>query len=199
MEPISVPAAAAPPRIEPASVITNDPRRLSANCPWVLSLNCATSSRRDHGIVFSYCTCCVFSFPSPLFVVPPSPPPTDPMYINTASVFVELYRTVNNPTTLCCMYSTLCVIHLCYLFLYAYPILYVYIYHLVESGILSDISVTPDQDHGQHAAEQLTGNRGSWSTLGGGASSSASANSTVILRRYKSYAHAAESAAPESK
>lgn len=89
--------------------------------------------------------------------------------------------------------------HQCYLFLYAYPILYVYIYiyHLVESGILSDISVTPDQDHAQHAAEQLTGNRGSWSTLGGGASSSA--NSTVILRRYKSYAHAAESAAPESK
>lgn len=66
-------------------------------------------------------------------------------------------------------------------------------YHLVESGILSDISVTPDQDH-THPAEQLTGHRGSWSTLGASAS-----NSTVILRRYKSYAHAAESAAPESK
>lgn len=87
---------------------------------------------------------------------------------------------------------------LCYLFLYAYPLLY--ICHLVESGILSDISVTPDQDHTQHATEQLTGNRGSWSTLGAASSSSASAsNSTVILRRYKSYAHAAESATPESK
>lgn len=80
-----------------------------------------------------------------------------------------------------------------------YFICFSYMYHLVESGILSDISVTPDQDH-THPAEQLTGHRGSWSTLGAAIGSSASAsNSTVILRRYKSYAHAAESAAPESK
>lgn len=150
------------------------------------------------GLFLVICTCCVFSFLSPLCLLFLLPRPTDPMYINTASVFVELYRTVNNPSTLCCMYSTLCVITCatCFYMLILYCMC-IYIYHLVESGILSDISVTPDQDHTQHAAEQLTGNRGSWSTLGGGASSSA--NSTVILRRYKSYAHAAESAAPESK
>ncbi|XP_034103028.1 LOW QUALITY PROTEIN: uncharacterized protein LOC117567274 [Drosophila albomicans] len=68
----------------------------------------------------------------------------------------------------------------------------------MESGILSDISVTPDQEHTHSAMEQLTGSRGSWSTASGTAASMAStSNSTVILRRYKSYAHAAESAEPE--
>ncbi|XP_060653027.1 triple functional domain protein isoform X4 [Drosophila nasuta] len=68
----------------------------------------------------------------------------------------------------------------------------------MESGILSDISVTPDQEHTHSAMEQLTGSRGSWSTASGTAASMAStSNSTVILRRYKSYAHAAESADPE--
>ncbi|KAM8709123.1 hypothetical protein ACLKA7_016006 [Drosophila subpalustris] len=75
----------------------------------------------------------------------------------------------------------------------------------MESGILSDISVTPDQEHAHsqshshsHAAEQLMGNRGSWSTSGAAASMASTSSSSVILRRYKSYAHAAESADPES-
>ncbi|XP_034659448.1 uncharacterized protein LOC117895708 isoform X2 [Drosophila subobscura] len=67
----------------------------------------------------------------------------------------------------------------------------------MESGIVSDMCVTPDQEH---AAEQLAGigNRGSWSTSTASATASTASASTVILRRYKSYAHAAESAAPES-
>ncbi|XP_022214232.2 uncharacterized protein LOC111068805 isoform X2 [Drosophila obscura] len=67
----------------------------------------------------------------------------------------------------------------------------------MESGIVSDMCGTPDQEH---AADQLsgTGSRGSWSTSTASASASTASASTVILRRYKSYAHAAESAAPES-
>ncbi|XP_017861974.1 PREDICTED: pleckstrin homology domain-containing family G member 4B isoform X3 [Drosophila arizonae] len=67
----------------------------------------------------------------------------------------------------------------------------------MESGILSDMSITPDQEHAHLAAEQLSGNRGSWSTsLASASSSTSTSTSTVILRRYKSYAHAAESASP---
>ncbi|XP_032587511.1 triple functional domain protein isoform X3 [Drosophila mojavensis] len=67
----------------------------------------------------------------------------------------------------------------------------------MESGILSDMSITPDQEHAHLAAEQLSGNRGSWSTsLASASSSTNTSTSTVILRRYKSYAHAAESASP---
>ncbi|XP_034121843.1 uncharacterized protein LOC117579851 isoform X2 [Drosophila guanche] len=67
----------------------------------------------------------------------------------------------------------------------------------MESGIVSDMCVPPDQEH---AAEQLAGigNRGSWSTSTASATASTASASTVVLRRYKSYAHAAESAAPES-
>ncbi|XP_064539788.1 rho guanine nucleotide exchange factor 40 isoform X2 [Drosophila montana] len=70
----------------------------------------------------------------------------------------------------------------------------------MESGILSDMSITPDhQEHAHvHAAEQLSGSRGSWSTSTSGMATATASTSTVILRRYKSYAHAAEAAAPES-
>ncbi|XP_017066733.1 uncharacterized protein LOC108104909 isoform X2 [Drosophila eugracilis] len=64
----------------------------------------------------------------------------------------------------------------------------------MESGIVSDICVTPDQE--QSAAES---SRSSWSTSTTGASgASTTSASTVILRRYRSYAHAAESASPDS-
>ncbi|KMY98161.1 uncharacterized protein Dsimw501_GD14028, isoform F [Drosophila simulans] len=64
----------------------------------------------------------------------------------------------------------------------------------MESGIVSDMCVTPDQE--QSAAES---SRSSWSTSTTGASgASTTSASTVILRRYRSYAHAAESASPES-
>lgn len=67
----------------------------------------------------------------------------------------------------------------------------------LESGILSDMSITPDQEHAHLAAEQLSGNRGSWSTtLASTSTSTNTSSSTVILRRYKSYAHAAEAASP---
>ncbi|XP_044250603.1 uncharacterized protein Pura isoform X2 [Drosophila takahashii] len=64
----------------------------------------------------------------------------------------------------------------------------------MESGIVSDMCVTPDQE--QSAAES---SRSSWSTSTTTASgASTTSASTVILRRYRSYAHAAESASPDS-
>ncbi|XP_032309629.1 uncharacterized protein LOC6493522 isoform X2 [Drosophila ananassae] len=63
----------------------------------------------------------------------------------------------------------------------------------MESGIVSDICVTPDQE--QSAAES---SRSSWSTSTTSASATSTTSaSTVILRRYRSYAHAAESANPD--
>ncbi|XP_017027588.1 pleckstrin homology domain-containing family G member 4B isoform X1 [Drosophila kikkawai] len=64
----------------------------------------------------------------------------------------------------------------------------------MESGIVSDMFVTPDQE--QSAAES---SRSSWSTSTSATASAASTSSasTVILRRYRSYAHAAESASPD--
>ncbi|XP_043065127.1 uncharacterized protein LOC108086975 isoform X2 [Drosophila ficusphila] len=64
----------------------------------------------------------------------------------------------------------------------------------MESGIVSDMCVSPDQE--QSPAES---NRSSWSTSTTTASgTSTTSASTVILRRYRSYAHAAESASPDS-
>ncbi|KAH8293553.1 hypothetical protein KR054_001484 [Drosophila jambulina] len=65
----------------------------------------------------------------------------------------------------------------------------------MESGIVSDMFVTPDQD--QSAAES---SRSSWSTSTSATASAASTSSasTVVLRRYRSYAHAAESASPDA-
>ncbi|XP_070135632.1 uncharacterized protein Pura isoform X3 [Drosophila bipectinata] len=63
----------------------------------------------------------------------------------------------------------------------------------MESGIVSDICVTPDQE--QSAGES---SRSSWSTSTTSASATSTTSaSTVILRRYRSYAHAAESASPD--
>ncbi|XP_017121767.2 uncharacterized protein LOC108142421 isoform X3 [Drosophila elegans] len=63
----------------------------------------------------------------------------------------------------------------------------------MESGIVSDMCVSPDQE--PSAAES---SRSSWSTSTTTASgASTTSASTVILRRYRSYAHAAESASPD--